>query len=492
MEKLKEGAGMTQIKAKHTSIIVPNYTLGSNEKIERMLSVYNEVYFRWEPIGFMYNEDTRELYLPRGLDLGYIENEFHMNVSVDSKHIPFETSSFRLKVEPRNNIQRKSISYLLGNGEFSYTAKHSQLALTLSTGVGKTYVVIAALSFLKMKSLIITHSESIKSQWKAAFLKNTDIDEKFIFNIDGSNTIKKIMKLNKLPYKVYLVNHRTLYSYAKKNGWSAVGELFEKLKIGVKVFDEAHLEFDNLMKIDLNTNVKKTFYLTATFERSQFKENSVFNLAFKNIVKYGEETRKELRKYIIYIPLLFDSNPSMVERASIRGRRGWFDKNKYNDYLIQKEIFFDVLKYLINFFSETEGKKLIMTSKIDSTKVVRDFLSETYPNFSVGLYNSQITDDDKIKALDADIISSTPKSLGTGNDIPALRVVVNFEPYSSNISANQYSGRLREYNSTDYTFFIEPVDTGFPDIVRMYKKRLGNFKKKCAKIVTVKYNKDNG
>lgn len=477
------------IQVNHTSIVIPNYNLGDNEKIEKMLSIWNDSYFRFDPVGFYYKEETKELLLPRGLDINYLEREFNIPAQINYEPDEFDKVSFRLKVEPRNDIQRKSISFLLGEGDFQYTKKHSQLSLNLDTGDGKTYCVIAALTFFKMKSLIITHNDNIKNQWISSLLKMTDLDEKFILNIEGSSVINKIMKSKKLNYKVYLVNHRTIQSYAKKNGWDSITELFKKLKIGVKVFDEAHLEFENLIRTDLHTNTKKTIYLTANFERSQYNENRVFKLCFKNIVKFGHETRKEKRKHIIYIPIFFNSNPSLTERASMRGRHG-FDKNKYCDYHTEKKIMYDVVKYTLDYFKDKEGKILLLFTKIMATEIFFNFIKENYPDKTVAVYNSQITEEEKIKALEADIIVSTPKSMGTGTDIPGLRFVIMAEPYSSSITANQTSGRLREYSIDAYTFYIELIDKGFPDVLAMYKKRLPILRKKCVKVLELNFNID--
>jgi len=475
------------INVKHSSIVIPNYNLGDCEKLENMLSVWDDIYYKMDNIGFHYNEEKRELLLPRGLELGHLESYFRRPLQFDRNADESDPASYKLKVEPRSDIQRKSISFLLGEGDFAYTKQHTQLTLNLDTGDGKTYCVIAALTFMRTKSMIISHTDNIKNQWKESIIKMTNIDEKFIFNIDGSSTIKKLMKLEKLPYKIYLVNHGTIRSYGKKHGWDKVTELFKKLRIGVKVFDEAHLEFENLMKTDLHTNTKKTIYLTANFERSEHKQNRVFNLCFKNIAKYGVETKKEKRKHIVYVPVFFDSKPTLEDRANMRGRKGWFDKNKYSDYLIGKQIFFDVLKWLVDFFNDKEGRMLIMVSKINATEAVRDYLTHVIDNKTIGVYNSQVSDEVKSKVLHMDIISSTPKSMGTGTDIPKLRFSINAEPYTSSISANQFSGRLREYGEDEFTFYLELIDRGFPDVVNMYKKRFPKFKKKCHSIKELTY-----
>jgi len=475
------------IHVKHTSIIVPNYTLGQVERLEKMLSFWNKTHFRWETIGFVYDEETKQLRLPRGLDLNYIEKVFQMPLQIDYEPDPYETASFRLKKEPRTDIQRKSISYLLGEGDFAYTRKHSQLALNLDTGDGKTYCVIAALTFLKMKAVIITHNDNVKGQWKRSLLGMTDIDEQYILDIDGSSTIRRILKASKLPFKIFLINHRSIQSFAKKEGWNKITELFQKLKVGVKVYDEAHLEFENMIKTDLYTNTKKTIYLTANFERSHYRENKIFSLCFKNIAKYGKQTRKEKRRHIVYVAVKYNSKPNLDAQMSVRGPHG-LDKNKYIDYQLTKDIFYNVILYVLKYISDKEGKILMLFSKNDAIDTIYNFLTKENIEKTIGIYNSVVSEEEKEQALLSDIILSTPKSLGTGSDIPGLRFNIMTEPYTSPITANQTSGRLREYAEDKFTFHFELVDVGFRDVERMYKKRLPIFKEKCAQIFELEYD----
>jgi superfamily II DNA or RNA helicase len=340
-----------------------------------------------------------------------------------------------------------------------------------------------------MKAIVITHNDNIKEQWKSSMLKMTDLDEESICNIDGSATIKKLLKMKKLPYKVYLINHRSIQSYAKKEGWMAITELFEKLKVGVKVFDEAHLEFDNLMKTDLYTNVKKTIYLTATFQRSDYREDKVFSMCFKNIPMFGKETRDEKRKHIVYMAVKFNTRPDFQTQALIKGRHG-FDRNRYIDYELQQPLFYKVIQYVLDYISDQEGKILILFSKNDAIDQVYDYLQKNLnSDRTIGKYNSTVSDEEKRNALGADIILSTPKSLGTGSDIPGLRFNIVTEQYSSPTSASQMSGRLREYAPDKFTFHFELIDEGFPVAVNMYKKRLPVFKKgKCVQLVELKYD----
>ena len=74
---------MNKIIVKQTHIEVPNYRLGDCPEIEKMLSVWDDVYHKIEPVGFSYDEKTNTLILPRGMDLSYIERKFNMPLEID-------------------------------------------------------------------------------------------------------------------------------------------------------------------------------------------------------------------------------------------------------------------------------------------------------------------------------------------------------------------------------------------------------------------------
>lgn len=481
---------MYKIIARQTCVEVHGYDLGDKPDLERIFCIYDEIYHKLVPKGFDYNEEERILYLPRGMDIGYLERILNTPIEMDRGYNNYSKAVYKLTTEPRDENQVKSIAYLIGEGEFKYTSRYSQQSLNLDVGQGKTYVTIAASTFLQMNTIVITHQEGIKSQWMSSYEKFTNIDPLCMCDIKGSKTIDKLMKMNKIPYKVFFINHGTIKSWCKKNGWDRLNEVFEKLKIGLKIFDEAHLEFSSVLKIDFHSNVFKTFYLTATFERSQYYENSVFFNCFKNIAKFGVEVKESLRKHIVYLAVKFDSEPSINDKLNIKGVKG-FDRNAYIDYQIRKGRMIDVIEYLIDYFDGKEGKMLILSSKIDSSFYLKEYLEEFKPDKKIMAWNSQVSDDEKAKITETDIISSTPKSLGTGSDIHGLRFMIMTEPYTSSVSANQISGRLREYAPDAYTFYIELVDIGFPKVVDMYKKRLKVFKKKCVSVNEINYDKLN-
>ena len=197
---------MNRIIVKQTHIEVPNYTLGDKFEIEKMLSVWDDIYHRLIPLGYSYDEETQTLILPRGLDLSFLERKFNLPLEIDRDFNKFNRVSYKLKTEPRDDTQVKSIAFLLGEGDFKYTKRYSQLSLNLDVGQGKTYVTIAASTFLQMTTLVITHVNGIKSQWMSSYTKFTNIDEQYMCDIRGSKQIDKLMKEKNPKYKVYFVS----------------------------------------------------------------------------------------------------------------------------------------------------------------------------------------------------------------------------------------------------------------------------------------------
>lgn len=480
---------MKTIKAHHSHYLVSDYEIGDAPFLEKSLSVKDE-WFNYKPKGFYYDEETKDLYVPRGVDPEFIRNQLRRDIDVIFQCDKYETTSFRLLVEPRDDYQRKGLSFLLGEGDYIYTKTRSQLALTLPTDSGKTYTAIASLYFLKMKAIIIVHQNRIKEQWKKSILTFTSLKEDDIGDITGTTVVNKIMKADKINEKIFLITHSEINAYAKKNGWNSITRLFLKLGVGVKIYDEAHLNFDNILKVDFFTNVKKTFYLTATFNRSEREENKLFNFCFSDIPKYGVEVKKSKRKHVVYVSVLFDSKPTLDDKAHCKGRKSSLDRNRYSDYLFSKDIIFDVILYAMHILRDNEGKIMILSSKISSVEQVYHFMKDAFPDKKVAMYHSKLSKEENEKINDADIISATPKAFGTGFDLKGLRSLIMLEPFSSTVNADQYSGRLREYGPDDNTFYVECVDKGFSSSEKMYKRRLKVFKQKCKKLLELTYRKE--
>lgn len=478
------------ITAHHTVTIVEGYEPGDCSRLEQHLSRFVEGEYRFVSSGFMYDDKNQRLLIPRGVSTDYISKVLGKPVNVDYNADPSAKISIKLKAKPRNDYQRESIAFLLGENQYKYTKRYSQLLLEGSTGSGKTFAATAAMSFIGVKTMVITHIDRIKKQWLSNFYGKTDLTEKQVCNIDGSNIAEMLLNTpkDKIHYKVFIVNHATLASFAKKHGWDKVGELFRHLQIGLKIFDEAHLCWENIIKVDCNTNTKRTFYLTATFKRTDRHEQKLFNTCFNGIAKFTTENEAN-RKHVIYLGITYDSKPPYDIQSHMQTYKG-FSKIRYTDYIIESPEFWKVLDHILRYVdTKIVGKVLILSSKIESANLIKDYIEDNFDDKTVGAYHSKVSDDVKQKAAEADIISSTPQSFGTGADIPGLRAVIVVESYSSEVQAEQLVGRLRPYSEEDNTLFVEIVDIGFKRAYQMYKARQKVFLKKCLKVTQIDLTK---
>ena len=250
---------MREIIKYSTHMQVPDYEIGDCGALEGILSKYNKLYHRREPIAMDYNEETSTLYIPSGLGQDYVRYLLQRNVVENESFDSYQPMSIRLTGFPRSELQNDLIKFLIGLDKYQFNRNLTQLVGNAETGGGKTFCAIAALAFLQMKTIIIVNRKNIVKNWIDSIDTYTDIDRRRILELNSSN-IAKIMKNPALTkkYRIYVVTHRTLWSNGNTHGWDFIGSLFRNLGVGLKIYDEAHMEFHNMMMIDFHTNTRKT------------------------------------------------------------------------------------------------------------------------------------------------------------------------------------------------------------------------------------------
>lgn len=478
---------MSTIKVFNTHIEIYPYFEGDCEKLEYILSYYDNVYHKRINLGYYIQDNT--LYIPRGINLMMLNNIFHA-IPALSKDIDksYSLKNQYMKISPRDSIQEEAIDFLLTRGKFESYLNRSQFGLNLDTGDGKTYTTINAIISLNTKAIIIVHKSRLKTQWKEAFLKMSSIQEEDIVDLTGSASINSIIDGSSNGL-IYITTHQTIEAYAKSYGWLAVKEFFKNLGVGIKVFDEAHKFFHDILMIDFFSNTKKTFYITATFGRGNPKEYPIFKRAFTNMCRFGEETfnYEEKRKHINLIIIYYNSHPEIG--TYIQTGYG-FSNYKFIDYALKSDSNNTIMKVLERILEQTshlKGKTLITSPKIESAEYIADYISNI-SNKNVGTVHSKHTKSENDNIInDVDIISSTIKSIGEGDDIKGLRILINLDPIGSRILGDQLRGRLREYSKEDETFLFYPIDIGFKECSDLFKRILPVMKKKCKKIIFVKW-----
>lgn len=466
-----------KIEAKHTCTVIHNYRKGNCVKLEHFFSMWDKAYFRYYPKAIRYDQDKKELIIPRGYPLKRLEFLFNSRAFVNRSCDPYDFGlQLKLRYLPRDMVQKEAISFITGKGKYSYTAAKSQLAINLNTGAGKTYVTVVASAILGLRAIMITSSLDWIRQWKDRITEYTDTQPNEIYELVGSASIAKVLNgmVHIKDYKYILASHQTIKSYGDKYGWNKVGELFCLLRVGIKIYDEAHLDFDNICDIDFSTDTYKTLYLTATPARSDRDENVIYQASFQTVPAidlFNDETDPRTN----YLAISYTSHPTPMDVERCKNLYG-FDRLAYCSYIIHKPEFYKLIRSLIELILK-KGKTLIYLATNEAIMTVYVWLCHSYPELAndIGIYTTLIKDkQQKRSMLDKMIILSTTKSCGAAMDIKGLKMtIVLAEPFRSEVLARQTLGRTRD-NNTDY---VEIIDRGFFAMTNYYKAKYPIFQK---------------
>ena len=483
---------MNKVENRHTCTIVHNYDLGDCPFIEKMFSIWNKGRFRREPFGRYYDAKNKDLYLPSGMDQFYIERNFYGDIIIKYEPDPYDTlNKIQMKIKPRDERQVEALKFCVGADQYCANRERSQIFLNLHTGVGKTFVAIAVFAFYRIKTMMITYSLDWIQQWKERILEYTDLKEEDIYIIAGKASIVKLLNGLHNPRKIkfFLVSHDTISSYAKANGWEKVHQLFKLLRVGIKIYDESHLYFENTMMIDNFSDVWKTYYLTATPMRSDRDQDRIYQRCYEKVPKlslFDEENDPHTE----YISIHFNSKPTPFEINDCHNMYG-FNRNKYTDYLVSRPNYFKILRILMEVISTNttpEGKVLIYIGTNYAIGVTYNWLHYYFPRIPIGIYTSAVPKEIKRSQLDNKIILSTTKSAGEALDLSGLEMtIVLDEPFKSPKLAIQSLGRTRAKD----TKYIEVVDTGFKPISNFYKAKQEVFEKYATKRTRINLSQED-
>lgn len=473
-----------KIIVRHNHIVINDYNLGDAIPLEKSFSIYDKLTHTSYIKILEYIEDNKKLIVPRGVDIYYLNNLFDTKAIVDYNHDPMERiSDIKLKYLPRDNDQKEALAFMNGQRGYLNNKKKSQLSLNLNTGKGKTYCAIANTAIESLRSIVITSSIDWLNQWKDCILEYTDTLPSEIYMVVGSASIHRLLNRDINDYKFILASHDTLKSYGDRNGWDKITELFKYIKVGYKYYDEAHLNFDNMAKIDAYTNTFRTYYITATPARSDRDEDVLYKYYFKNIPSINLFNEDE-DPHTNYIAIRYNSRPTPLDISDCRNPYG-FDKNKYSMYIVNRPNYYKMLHILLNMAFKNGMKNVFYIATNDAIDITYNWIVSNYPEYrdDIGIYNSRIDKSIKDKQLEKRVILSTTKSLGTAQDIKGLKmVVVLAEPFRSKVLARQTLGRTRDKD----TYYIEVVDDGFNSIKKYFNDKKPVFSKYASSVSVTK------
>lgn len=419
------------------------------------LSKWDPVYFKREYIGLYYDKKNKELRIPRGYPESSLENMFpdcyieHCNEIYD-----YDKINITLTSAPRDYKQEHILAYMLGQQPYQFTKKYTQIYVDLDTGEGKTFCGIASICFYQCRGVIFIPAISkIGDQWINSIDKFTTLKPNEYLYVKGSEMCKKIIKGEYKNVKIFVIPRSTVLSFIKKydNDWSMLEKLVKSMNVGIKIMDEAHMDFNTIVNIDCFTNVSKTYYMSSSPSRSEKQERIIYKKIFKNVPQYGKKLKTKEQNHIIPLIMFFKSTPSPEWLKKIKTRYGP-SLAKYGEYLLSddgaRDEFLDAYIYSLYVLMQLRrrnGKILVICITIDFAKELKKITNQVFPYLSTGLFVG--SGKNKNKELDNDIVFSTIKSMGTGSEIENHQLTINTITYASEIIADQISGRIRkQYN----------------------------------------------
>jgi superfamily II DNA or RNA helicase len=468
------------IKLYPTKIVITNYQPGEKEDMERFLSVWDKVIFDYSFSAFLLDEDKEEIVIPGGYDLNELRRFFPREEYEDHRDNldPYRKVKFSLKFPPRNQNQKNAIDFLV-------KTKSAQKFLCLPTGAGKTYCSIHYTLRSGKLPMTLVDTENLAEQWKKSILFFTNIKEEEIFMIKGKDSINKLLKMKKdelKKFKWFIASHRTIGAFMGDDMEKLDG-LFKHLEIGVKLYDEAHVEMKNIFYMDSVTNTESV-YITATPNRSNPQDQKVYKRMFADVPMFRLK-EGDVERYHNVMVVKYNSKPSLKEQTGMKNKHG-FDVNKWCRYILEEDNYAtlsSILIQLIGKFNKNRDKKmLLLFPTMEGNGILHEDLSAEFPDIQVGRFDSSIKDKNKrVLELDKDLIISTDKSFGKAIDVKGLSVVFNTIPFGSQTMAEQMMGRLREIPGEE-VWFIDLNDVGFDNVKNQMKLKRTVFNKKAKEI----------
>ena len=327
--------------------------------------------------------------------------------------------------------------------------------------MGKTFCAGYAIGSFKVKTLIIVHRDSLRTQWVNSLCKMNGFGSKDIHEIVSTDEIFDIVNGYYKPSgDVFLITHATFRASLPKVGSLKAMEKFtENLGIGLKIIDEAHLEFRDTLTMDAIMNVKRNIYMTATNARSAKEENAIFKYAFSKTIFYKESATlhddHRPKKWVDYITVAVNThcNPN-IYRYRVVGSKS-MNPATYGRWVIKhdkNQTHFKVCRDLVRqtFNEDPHSKMIIFMPLIDLCDELQEFISKSLNNddsfdyeLNIQTMHSRNSKSDNDYAKHADIIVTTIGSAGTGTDIPGITDIICCSPFVSRVTCSQVFGRIR-------------------------------------------------
>ena len=484
-----------EINITNTGMTIVPYKKGQSKQIENDTAIWNKAYYKLDPvIGFTVHHSTET------------DTTSFVTVKNSENYIRSLFPNYIITHQSCNNAYKLSESFSL-NSDISPTDIQSDIInsvlrekyknewfVNLPTGTGKTLLSIYLISILNTKALIMCYSTEILMQWIKTIKNKTDFNPSKILLLDSSKLLHNIYtgKFDASEYDIFLATPKLIVSYCDKYGFSTLNDIFNNIGIGIKIFDEAHRNIGNMVKINGYSNVGKTLYLSADFAQANHNKEKLYYKMMRGVpvFKPDKETLNSM-KYTQCIIVEYDTEPDMTDISNVYTNHG-FSLTNYMRYQFNNGMIVNALKYVLkNIFSTNDKghKILILMNLIENVDDLYLLLKDIYGNDEcICRFHSGIDENEKeLGRTQANIIISTYGSFGTGIDINNIKYVISLDQCNK-VADNQAAGRARPLSDGSDASYIILIDRGFKYAVNKLKVRVDYlYENKIKKVTRIKY-----
>ena len=135
---LDERNPQKEIVLRHGHIAITNYNLGDNPPFEKLLSVWNKMYWRYEQAAGYYIPKLKEFRIGRGFDIRRLHRLFpdHM-IRVENCPYHADKVEYNLTTPPRSDFQRVALTFMASQSPYKRNKDYTQQLIAAKTGEGK-------------------------------------------------------------------------------------------------------------------------------------------------------------------------------------------------------------------------------------------------------------------------------------------------------------------------------------------------------------------
>lgn len=488
---------MKEIRVFQTHIEVHPYKKGDWIDLEKFYSTYQQRGTRGFYKPFCYMIERGILYLPKGTKISTLEAGFGVEATYEkAKHSKVQkmNDTYTMRNLPKNVDQSHAIDFIVGRGLYTENTRLTQLVIQSAMSFGKTYVSIASMIALGVKSAVIVYSDTIFQQWAREIIIHTTVPRERIIMVKGVAVMDSILA-GDTDGDIFIFMHQTITTGVRLRGRAFVQKVFETAGIGIKFVDEAHKYLGAIFKLDTIVNIERNVYLSGTFTRSRYKEAQIMRAVFSAAAFFGEtDVKTEISdRRMVYIKCKYKSALDENYVMAMTGNYG-FSAYKFVEFSLKYDpshSLMRAIKYILDMMilekpSMYPGKTLIVVASKDAVMFLANVLHNQYGKHrTVGMITSDVKGEDRALNFSREILCSTIESCGEGYNEPMLQTIICAEPHSSVLVTKQLKGRLDRYKGEGATYFYDLIDVNIPymrDIEKKYIKTMSPFVKTIEEI----------